>query len=174
MPVFALCSSSPLRQQPARIDDAALAKAGRTGDDWLTWNQPGRDPLQPAHRDQHDEREGLNLAWSYDVGSGGGGQRQRRSCERQYTASQLEHVFAVDANGQGEVALGSAGQPGAVRPEICRRRERGLAIYNGMVFAPVIDGRLRLSMPTPANQCGARVVLRITHGHMAPVSRRAR
>ena len=62
-------------QQAARIDDAALARAGRTGDDWLTYGiSQAETRFSPLTQINTTNVKSLSLAWSYDVGSGGGGQ----------------------------------------------------------------------------------------------------
>ena len=88
----------------------------------------------------------LSLAWSYDVGSGGGGQEATPLVANGtiYGITNWSIVFAVDARtGKEKWRWDPQVNQATVRPEICCGVvNRGLAIYNGMVFAPVIDGRL--------------------------------
>ena len=135
-------------QQPARIDDAALTRAGRTGDDWLTYGiSQAETRFSPLTDINTTNVKNLNLAWSYDVGSGGGGQEATPIVANGiiYGITNWSIVFAVDARtGKEKWRWDPQVNQSAVRPEICCGVvNRGLAIYNGMVFAPVIDGRLQ-------------------------------
>ena len=88
-------------QQPARIDDAALAKAGRTGDDWLTYGiSQAETRFSPLTEINTTNVKNLNLAWSYDVGSGGGGQEATPIVANGmiYGITNWSIVFAVDAH----------------------------------------------------------------------------
>jgi quinohemoprotein ethanol dehydrogenase len=135
-------------QQPVRIDDAALAKAGRTGDDWLTYGiSQAETRFSPLTEINTTNVKNLNLAWSYDVGSGGGGQEATPIVANGmiFGITNWSIVFAVDARtGKEKWRWDPQVNQSAVRPEICCGVvNRGLAVYNGMVFAPVIDGRLQ-------------------------------
>ena len=124
----------PRGQQAARIDDAALTRAGPDRRRLAhLWHQPGGDALQPAHEINTTNVTRLSLAWSYDVGSGGGGQEATPLVANGtiYGITNWSIVFAVDAlNGQREVAVGSAGQPGgrATGDLLRRRQSRGCAL----------------------------------------------
>ena len=63
------------------------------------WNQSGGDSIQPAHGDQHDQRERLGLAWSYDVDRAAAARKPRRSSPTDaiYGITNWSIVFAVDA-----------------------------------------------------------------------------
>ena len=72
--------------------------------------------------------------------------KRHRSLERNgLRHHELERrVRAGCADGQREVALGSGSQSGGGRPKICCGVvNRGIAIYQGLIIAPVIDGRLQ-------------------------------
>jgi quinohemoprotein ethanol dehydrogenase len=135
-------------QQVARIDDAALARAGRTGDDWLTYGlNQAETRFSPLTEINAANVNRLSLAWSYDVGPGGGGQEATPlvSDGTIYGITNWSIVFAVDARtGKEKWRWDPQVNQVAVRPEICCGVvNRGLALYDGMVFAPVIDGRLQ-------------------------------
>src|SRR5713101_1088191 len=62
-------------QQTRRIDDLALKNAGKTGDEWLTYGlNPGETRYSPLKQIDSTNVSRLGLAWSYDIGQGGGGQ----------------------------------------------------------------------------------------------------
>ena len=77
-----VCSLSLLRRravrwpaQSARIDDAALRRAGQTGDDWLTYGlNQSETRFSPLKDIDTTNVTRLGLAWSFDLQSGGGGQ----------------------------------------------------------------------------------------------------
>src|SRR5438270_294005 len=61
--------------QPRRIDDGVLKNAGKSGDEWVTYglnyNENRYSPL--AQIDTGNVNR-LGLAWSYELGAGGGSQ----------------------------------------------------------------------------------------------------
>src|ERR1041384_4526327 len=62
-------------QQTRRIDDAALRNAGKTGEEWLTYGlTPAETRYSPLKVIDTTNVSRLGLAWSYEVGQGGGGQ----------------------------------------------------------------------------------------------------
>ena len=134
-------------QQPGRVDDAALTRAGQTGE-WLTY---GLDQSETRHS-LLTEINTTNVArlapvWSYDVGPGGGGQEATPLVSNGtiYGITNWSVVFAVDARtGKERWRWDPQVNQEAVRPEICCGVvNRGLALYEGLVIAPVIDGRLQ-------------------------------
>src|SRR6185369_4766257 len=62
-------------QKTRRIDDLALKNAGKTGEDWLTYGlTPGETRYSPLKQIDTTNISRLGLAWSYEVGPGGGNQ----------------------------------------------------------------------------------------------------
>ena len=135
-------------QQPTPIDDDTLKKAGQTGDDWLTYGlNQAETRFSPLTEITTANVSRLGLAWSYEVGPGGGGQEATPLVANGtiYSITNWSVVFAVDARtGKERWRWDPQVNQVAVRPEICCGVvSRGLAIYNGMIFAPIIDGRLQ-------------------------------
>jgi len=135
-------------QQIARIDDAALRKAGQNGEEWLTYGlNQSENRFSPLKDIDTSNVNRLSLAWSYEVGSGGGGQEATPlfAAGTLYGITNWSVVFAVDARtGQERWHWDPQVNQAAVRPEICCGVvNRGLALYNGLVIAPIIDGRLQ-------------------------------
>ena len=134
-------------QQPRRIDDAALKNAGRTGEHWLTYGLTlGETRYSPLKQIDASNVSRLGLAWSYDVGPGGGPQEATPLAWNGtlYGITNWSIVFAVDARtGKEQWRWDPAVNQAAVRPKVCCGVvNRGLAIYQGKIIVPVIDGRL--------------------------------
>jgi quinohemoprotein ethanol dehydrogenase len=88
----------------------------------------------------------LGLAWSYVMGAGGGNQEGTPLMWNNtlYGITTWSVVFALDARTGKELWRWDPkiDQP-VTRPAICCGTvNRGIAIYNGMIIAPGIDGRL--------------------------------
>ena len=144
---FVLTAWLAMGQQPRRIDDAALRNAGKTGDEWLTYGVTPQETRYSAANLINSENVGrLGLAWSYDLGQGGGGQEATPLVWNGtlYGITNWSVVFAVDVRtGKERWRWDPEVNQEAVRPKICCGVvNRGLALYQGMVIAPVIDGRL--------------------------------
>jgi len=134
-------------QQTRRIDDLALRNAGKTGEEWLTYGlTPGETRYSPLKQIDTSSVSRLGLAWSYDVGQGGGNQEATPLFWNGglYGITNWSVVFAVDARtGKERWRWDPEVNQTAVRPKICCGVvNRGIAIYQGKIIAPVIDGRL--------------------------------
>ena len=134
-------------QQTRRIDDAVLRTAGKTGEEWLTYGlTPGETRYSPLKQIDTSNVSRLGLNWSYDVGQGGGNQEATPLfwSGALYGITNWSVVFAVDARtGKEKWRWDPEVNQTAVRPKICCGVvNRGLAIYQGKIIAPIIDGRL--------------------------------
>src|SRR5256712_9188288 len=134
-------------QQTRRIDDAALRNTGKTGEEWLTYGlTPGETRYSPLKQIDASNVSRLGLAWSYDVGQGGGNQEATPLFWNGglYGITNWSVVFAVDARtGKERWRWDPEVNQTAVRPKICCGVvNRGIAIYQGKIIAPVIDGKL--------------------------------
>ena len=134
-------------QQARRVDDLALRNAGRTGEEWLTYGlTPGETRYSPLKQIDTSNVSRLGLAWTYDVGTGGGNQEATPLFWNGtlYGITNWSIVFAVDARtGKERWRWDPEVNQVTVRPKICCGIvNRGLAIYQGKIIAPVIDGRL--------------------------------
>jgi PQQ-dependent dehydrogenase (methanol/ethanol family) len=133
--------------QVRKVDDSALKHAGDTGTEWLTYGLTQAETrFSPLNQINASNVKRLGLAWSHDAGSGGGGQEATPlvSNGTLYAITNWSVVFAVDARtGKERWRWDPEVNQTAVRPKICCGVvNRGLALYQGMIFAPVIDGRL--------------------------------
>src|SRR5206468_471151 len=135
-------------QQTRRIDDVALRNAGKTGEEWLTYGlTPGETRYSPLKQIDTSNVSRLGPAWSYDVGQGGGNQEATPLFWNGglYGITNWSVVFAVDARtGKERWRWDPEVNQTAVRPKVCCGVvSRGLAIYQGKIIAPIIDGRLQ-------------------------------
>src|SRR5215467_12826698 len=136
---------TPLAQS-RRVDDAAL-KAATTGNEWLTYGLAQSETrFSPLKDINAGNVKRLSAAWSYEVGSGGGGQEATPLVWNNtiYGITNWSIVFAVDARtGKERWRFDPEVNQTTVRSKICCGVvNRGLAIYNGLIIAPAIDGRL--------------------------------
>jgi quinohemoprotein ethanol dehydrogenase len=134
-------------QQPRRVDDAALRNAGKTGEEWLTYGlNQAESRYSPLNQINAGNVNRLGLTWSYEIGPGGGNQEGTPLFANGvlYSITNWSIVFAVDARTGKEKWRWDpdVNQP-AVRPKVCCGIvNRGVAIYNGKIIAPINDGRL--------------------------------
>src|SRR5688572_20872087 len=135
-------------QQTRRIDDAALRNAGRTAEEWLTYGLTlGETRYSLAKQIDPTNVIRLGLAWSYEVGPGGGAQQATPLVWNGtiYGITTWSVVFAVDARtGKEKWRWDPEVNQAAVRSKVCCGVvHRGLALYQGKIIAPIIDGRLQ-------------------------------
>ena len=137
-------SASP---QVRQVDEAALRNAGRTGRRVADLRPDQAETrYSPLNQINATNVKRLGLAWSYDLGAGGGSQEATPLVWNGtlYGITNWSVVFAVDARTGKELwRWDPEVNQTAVRPKICCGIvNRGIAIYDGMIIAPVIDGRL--------------------------------
>jgi quinohemoprotein ethanol dehydrogenase len=142
-------------QQPQvrRVDDAALRNAGTTGEDWLTYGlDPGEKRYSPLTQINATNVANLAAAWSFDIPGGttappGGGNQEATLIASNgvlYGITTWSIVYAVDARTGKQLWKWD---PEVNRPAVqlkicCGIVNRGVAIYDGKIIAPIIDGRL--------------------------------
>ncbi len=87
-------------QQGTRVDDNVLKNTPRSGDEWLTYGQnPGETRYSPLKQIDATNVSRLGLAWSYDVGQGGGNQEATPLVWNGtlFSITNWSVVFALDA-----------------------------------------------------------------------------
>lgn len=137
-------------QQVRKIDDKVLRTAGK-GTEWtmngMDWGEQRYSTMTQIHAGNVGK---LALAWSYELGPGGGNQQATPLYSNGvvYTVTNWSIVAAVDAKTGRELwrydpqADRTMTQPGRSRL-CCGVNSRGLALYEGKVLVPVIDGRMQ-------------------------------
>jgi quinohemoprotein ethanol dehydrogenase len=140
-------AGSLMAQSGRRVDDAVLRNAGKTGEQWLTYGStPQETRFSPLNQINAANVSRLGLAWTYDAGPGGGSQEATPLVwnDTIYSITTWSVVFAVDARtGKERWRWDPEVNQTAVRPKICCGvANRGIALYDGKIIAPVIDGRL--------------------------------
>ena len=147
--VFA-ASWTPVALQTRKVDDGALKGAAKNGEEWLTY---GRDYSEqrysPLTQINPSNVNRLGLAWSYEVGTGGGPQEATPLVASgvMYGITNWSIVFALDARTGKELwrydpevdrSIDAAGSDRLC----CGVISRGVALHEGRVIVPVVDGRL--------------------------------
>src|SRR2546427_12669719 len=133
--------------QTAVVDDVALRNGGAADGEWLSVGlNLAETRYSPLKQITTENVSRLGLAWSYELGSSGGGQLATPLVWNGalYGMTNWSVVFAVDARtGKERWRWDPEVNQTAVRPKICCGVvNRGIAIYQGKIIAPVIDGRL--------------------------------
>jgi len=134
-------------QQPRKVDDALLRNAPKTGEEWLTYGlNLGETRYSPLNQINTTNVSRLGLAWSYNVGAGGGTQESTPLVWNgtMYSVTNWSIAFAVDARtGKEKWRWDPEVNRATVQPKVCCGIvNRGLAIYDGKIYLPVLDGRL--------------------------------
>jgi quinohemoprotein ethanol dehydrogenase len=145
---------SHAQQSPERrVDDAALRNAGASGEEWLTYGlDPGEKRYSPLTQIDASNVTRLGPAWSFDIPGGnnappGGGNQEATLLVSNgvlYGITTWSVVYAVDARTGRQLWKWD---PEVNRPAVqskicCGVVNRGVALYEGKVIAPIIDGRL--------------------------------
>jgi quinohemoprotein ethanol dehydrogenase len=152
MTIVTLTTSAPpvSAQQPTPIDSTVLKKAGTRSDplpgSWLTYGKSaGETRYSPLKQIDTSNAKNLGLAWSYVVGAGGGNQEGTPLVWNNtiYGITTWSVVYAVDGRtGKQLWHWDPEVNQTAIRAMTGNIVNRGIALYNGMVMAPAIDGRL--------------------------------
>jgi PQQ-dependent dehydrogenase (methanol/ethanol family) len=134
-------------QQNRRIDENAMKNAGKNNtEDWLMYGlnyQEQRYSLLKQIDTSNVNR--LGLAWTYEIGVGGGNQEATPLVHNGvlYSITNWSITFAVDLRTGKELWRYDPKVDRAFQPKICCGIvNRGLALYQDKVYVPVIDGRL--------------------------------
>jgi len=137
-------------QQVKKIDDQILKTAGK-GTEWtmngMDWGEQRYSTMTQINPGNVSK---LASAWSYELGPGGGNQQATPLYSNGvlYTVTNWSIVAAVDAKTGKELwrydpqADRTMTQPGKSRL-CCGVNSRGIALYEGKVLVPVIDGRMQ-------------------------------
>jgi quinohemoprotein ethanol dehydrogenase len=148
--LFTWATFAVQQQVVKRIDDKTL-KATPKGTEWLSngmnWAEQRYSTMTQINPQNISK---LALAWSYELGPGGGSQQATPLYSNGvlYTVTNWSIVAAVDAKTGKEIwrydpeADRTMTQPGKSRL-CCGVNSRGIALYEGKVLVPVVDGRMQ-------------------------------
>jgi quinohemoprotein ethanol dehydrogenase len=133
--------------QNRRIDEDALKNAGQTGEEWLTYGLNMQEArYSPLKQIDATNVSRLGLTWTYEIGPGGGNQEGTPLMANGvlYGITNWSITYALDARTGKELwRYDPKIDQVAIRPKACCGIvNRGLAIYDGKIFVPVLDGRL--------------------------------
>ncbi len=149
IPALAFVTSSAFAQQrPGKVNDATLRNAAQSkGEDWLSYGfTPQETRYTPLSQINTSNVSRLGLAGSWEVGPGGGGQEATPLVHNGviFSTTQWSVVFAIDLRtGKEKWRWDPEVNQTAVRSKICCGVvQRGIAMYDGKIVAPAIDGRL--------------------------------
>jgi quinohemoprotein ethanol dehydrogenase len=142
---------------------AGLPGAWAQNTEWTRYGlTPGETRYSPLNQINTSNVSRLGLAWSYDAGRGGGNQEATPVMANKtvFSITNWSIIFALDAvTGKEKWRWDPEINQDKVRGKICCGVvHRGLALYQNLVIAPMIDGRLvALSMETGKPVWEARV-----------------
>lgn len=139
-------------QQARPIDDAALKDAGRTGDEWISYNVNWSEQrYSPLNQISASNVARLGLAWYTDIPSAPGRPQTHQEGTPLvhdgvlYNIAPWSIVYAVDARTGKELWRSDPEVDQAIWQSriCCGVVNRGIALYQNTVIAPVVDGRMR-------------------------------
>jgi len=137
-------------QQAPIIDSVVLKNAGTSNDklagSWLTYGKSQSEQrYSPLKQIDASNVKRLGLEWTYAAGAGGGNQEATPLVWNNtiYGITSWSVVFALDGRTGKEIwKWDPEVNQSAVKEATNLIVNRGLALYNGMIFAPSLDGRL--------------------------------
>ncbi len=141
-----------LAQQPRKVDDALLKTGSKTGEEWVSygvnWAEQRYSPLKQIDASNVNR---LGLAWSYEIPLAPGNPQTHQEGTPivfngvLYSITPWSIVYAVDLRTQKEIwrADPEVNQQVWQSRICCGVVNRGIAMYEGKIIAPAVDGRLR-------------------------------
>jgi quinohemoprotein ethanol dehydrogenase len=139
-------------QKPRQINDALLKTGSKTGDEWVSysvnWSEQRYSPLKQIDASNISR---LGVAWSYDIPLAPGSPQAHQEGTpivfdgKLYSITPWSIVYAVDLHTGKEIwrADPEVNQQVWQSRICCGVVNRGIAMYEGKIIAPVVDGRLR-------------------------------
>ena len=124
-----------------------MKNAAKNGAEWTTYGfTQGETRYSPLNQITTANVGRLGLSWSYNIGQGGGGQEATPLVFNGvlYNITNWSVVYAVDARtGKEKWRWDPEINQDKTRPYVCCGVvQRGVALYQNLVIAPTIDGRL--------------------------------
>jgi quinohemoprotein ethanol dehydrogenase len=140
-----------LAQQPRRVNDTLLKTGSTSGEEWVAngtnWAEQRYSPLKEINATNVSR---LGLAWSAEIPLAPGSETHQENTPLVfngvfYGITPWSITYAIDLRTHKELWREDPAVDQAIwRSRICCGVvNRGLALYEGKVIAPVVDGRLR-------------------------------
>ena len=135
-------------QQNRRVDQNTLRNAGKSNtEDWLMYGLNYQEQRYSLLKQIDTKNVGrLGLAWTYEIGHGGGNQEATPLVYNGilYSITNWSITYAVDVRTGKEIWRYDPKVDRVVtQPKICCGVvNRGIGIYQDKIYVPVIDGRL--------------------------------
>jgi glucose dehydrogenase len=139
-------------QQVRRVDEAALKDAGKTGEEWISYNVNWSEQrYSTLNQISASNVNRLGLAWTTDIPASPGPPQNRQAATPLvyngvlYSIAPWSVVYAMAARTGKEIWR----QDPEVNKQVWQSRiccgvvNRGIALYGDKIIAPVVDGRLR-------------------------------
>ena len=148
----AACGAAAFAQKPRQVDDALLKSGSKNGDEWVSyganWAEQRYSPLNQINASNISR---LGLAWTYDIPVAPGNYQAHQEATPLifngvlYSITPWSIVYAVDLKTHQELwrADPEVNQQVWQSRICCGVVNRGIALYQGKVIAPAVDGRLR-------------------------------
>jgi quinohemoprotein ethanol dehydrogenase len=139
-------------QQGRRVDDNMLKTGSKTGDEWVSYGvNSAEQRYSPLKQIDASNVGRLGLAWSYDIPLAPGNPQAHQEGTPLvfngilYSITPWSIVYAVDLHTGKEVWRADPEVNQAVWQSriCCGVVNRGIAMYEGKIIAPAVDGRLR-------------------------------
>jgi quinohemoprotein ethanol dehydrogenase len=139
-------------QRPRQVDDALLKAGSKTGQEWVSygvnWSEQRYSPLDQVNASNINR---LGLAWTYDIPVAPGNYQAHQEATPLvfngvlYSITPWSIVYAVDLHTGKELWRSDpeVNQQVWASRICCGVVNRGIALYQGKVIAPAVDGRLR-------------------------------
>lgn len=143
-------------QRPKQVDDAILKSGSKTGEEWVSYGMNWSEQRYSALNQINAENvKNLGLAWTYDIPVAPGNYQAHQEATPLifngvlYSITPWSIVYAVDLKTHKELwrADPEVNQQVWQSRICCGVVNRGLAMYQGKVIAPAVDGRLRALDP---------------------------
>src|SRR5438552_7994091 len=130
------------QQEGKKIDDKALKDAAKNKEEWISYNRDWSETrYSPLDQINTENVKQLGLAWSLDIPNVGQGNRQEAtdliSNGILYSITPYSLVYAVDAR-TGKMLWQNDPEASRSASACCGVVNRGLALYEGKVIAPVL------------------------------------
>ncbi|MEO8098694.1 MAG: PQQ-binding-like beta-propeller repeat protein [Acidobacteriota bacterium] len=141
-----------IAQQPRQVDDAALKTGSKTGEEWISyggsWSEQRYSPLNQINASNIGR---LGLAWTAEIPLAPGNAQTHQEGTPLvfngvlYSITPWSIVYAVDVRTGKELwrADPEVNQQVWQSRICCGVVNRGIAMYQGKIIAPAVDGRLR-------------------------------